>query len=181
MSADLSKINRVLTAERVRQVLNYEPVTGIFTWRIRSAQRSKPGTVAGRMSVSRKYSQISVDGVRYPSHRLAWLHFYGAWPNQYVDHIDGNGRNNSIGNLREADKSQNGANMRPRVGRNLPKGVDSWGGRYRARITSNRRCICLGLFHSIDSAENAYLRAAAEIFGQYAYHEADARQRKKRT
>lgn len=168
MNAEISRMNRTLTVERLRQVLDYDPVTGIFTWRLRVAQRAIPGSIAGRNSKSRRYSQISIDGVRYPAHRLAWLHFFGVWPSEYVDHIDGNGMNNSISNLREANKSQNGANMRPRSERSLPKGVDLWGGRYRARITKERRCICLGLFPTVDAANDAYQRAAIELFGQYA-------------
>src|SRR4029450_2313606 len=98
-----------LTAERLRELLDYDPETGDFTWKVnRRCVRS--GSVAGNVNCVDGYCYIGVDARRYHAHRLAWLYIKGAWPNDQIDHINGNKADNRFANLRQATHSQNQAN-----------------------------------------------------------------------
>lgn len=105
-----------ITADQVRELLDYDPATGIFTWRYRPDELLRwnvryAGAVAGSPHV-RGYIRISVFHLHYWAHRLAWLHYYGEWPAQGIDHIDGNQTNNAIANLRAANQEQNSCNSK---------------------------------------------------------------------
>lgn len=160
-----------MTPDRLRQLLSYDPKTGILTWRVTVAQRSRAGTAAGRTrSKGRRYSAVMVDGKRIAAHRIAWALHYGEWPDKFIDHIDGDGFNNRISNLRLATRSQNGAN-RPgwtKKVSGLPKGVTTMGNNYRARIISDGNVFYLGCFKTPEEASQAYAKAAAKLHGEFA-------------
>ena len=99
--------------------LNYDHVTGYFTWKERVI--SKPtditwnkrhaNNLAGS-SDGKGYLKISIDNKKYYSHRLAWLYFYGSPPEFTIDHINGNCSDNRIKNLRDVPHKINMRNMR---------------------------------------------------------------------
>lgn len=99
-----------LTAERLRSLLDYNPETGLFTWRVRRSARANAGTIAGYQAPS-GYVLISVDGFMHAAHRLAWLHFYGTWPTKQIDHHDEIKHNNRIRNLRDLTRAENAQNI----------------------------------------------------------------------
>jgi len=88
-----------------------------------------------------------------------------------VDHVDGNGLNNTRANLRIATNSQNGMNRRKCSGyTSIYKGV-SWlkiKRRWLAQIMLNKKNIRLGSFIDEKDAARAYNEAALKFFGQYA-------------
>lgn len=102
---------KALTAERLREVLSYEPSTGLFRWRVRLSNRTRVGAVAGCREDD-GYILVGVDGRLYGAHRLAWLYMHGEWPAHGVDHRDTDPSNNRIGNLRPATQAQNMQNLR---------------------------------------------------------------------
>src|SRR6266850_3791104 len=95
----------MITAERLHEVLHYEPSTGILRWKI-TAGGAVTGKVAGNVTI-RGYRLVSIDGQRYMSHRLAWLYMTGSWPKEEIDHRNGMGSDNAWNNLREATHSEN--------------------------------------------------------------------------
>lgn len=97
-----------LSAERLREILDYDQHTGVFTWKVMLAHRRKPGTVAGNLTHG--YIEIGINNRSYRAHRLAWLHVYGEWPAGDIDHIDGNRVNNAIANLRDVTNQTNAQN-----------------------------------------------------------------------
>lgn len=103
-----------LTAERLRELLDYDPETGAFTWRVFVKGCRGKGTIAGFKRAD-GYIVIRVDKVSYLAHRLAWLFVTGAWPKDMIDHADRDTGNNAWGNLRAASRSQNMANQRTRA------------------------------------------------------------------
>jgi len=120
-----------LTAERLREVLRYEPETGVFVWRVRAARRIHVGAVAGNISPSSGYRFIGVDCRLYGAHRLAWLYMTGEWPKHQVDHVNMDCADNRWANLRDATCSQNTANSCVRINNKSGfKGV-SWDKRRR--------------------------------------------------
>jgi len=91
--------------------------------------------------------------------------------NEHVDHIDGNGLNNTRPNLRLATNAQNSANSRKNANNTSGfKGV-CWyeqPGKWRACIKVSGKLIHLGYFTSKDDAHAAYCTAAEEYFGEFA-------------
>ena len=98
----------MITQERLRRLLHYEPETGVFTWLERSSPHSKGhvGRVAGAFDV-RGYWRIKIDYKSYRAARLAWFYMTGEWPTQEIDHINRNPADNRWINLRSVDGSQN--------------------------------------------------------------------------
>jgi len=141
----------MVSAERLRELLHYDPETGIFRWRNWRTGPAKE--TAGRPS--QRYLQIQVDGRRYQAHRLAILYVTGVWPPDVVDHIDGDGFNNRIANLRSATKSQNLHNRRNPGGViYIAKRAKWW-----ARIGVGERRRHLGYFDTEVEAHEARRRA----------------------
>jgi hypothetical protein len=162
----------MLTQERLKELLTYDPATGIFRWRVARScgarGRTKPGDIAGAIQV-RGCIDIGIDGKQYKAHRLAFLYMTGTWPAQGVDHRDLDPTNNAWGNLREANQSQNMANRRAQKNNKLGvKGVSQIGSKYYARININGTRIHLGSFHTIEAAAAQYAEAAAVAFDDFA-------------
>jgi len=155
----------ILTAERLRSILSYDPTTGVFTWR-QHRRRSEIGRPAGCESKKSGYILIGIDGRLYYAHRLAWLYAHGAWPLGIIDHRDTNRSNNRIRNLRDTSRSVNQQNIRkPRshgtsgyLGVTWHRQVEKW----LAQIQVNGRNRSLGLFDDPAEAHQAYLKAKRE-------------------
>lgn len=158
-------IRQPLTAERLGEVLAYEPDTGIFRWRIRPSNRVKVGAVAGR-SNGNGYTRICIDGVNHYAHRLAWLAVHGKHPAGEVDHSNGNRADNRIANLRVGTHAQNAQNQPLRVTNTSGRHGVSWSkphGKWAAYIVKAGRKSHLGLFDCIVKAGEAYMAAKARM------------------
>jgi HNH endonuclease/AP2 domain len=149
---------------RLREVLDYDPETGIFTWKVRVSTNVPVGTVAGSLDGG-SYLNIHLDGRAYLAHRLAWLYVHGEWPVSQVDHINRIKTDNRFTNLRLATASQNAQNQRrdQRQGTSRLLGVswNSTAGRWASRITVQGRVKFLGSFDTEEDAHAAYLAAKA--------------------
>ena len=158
-----------LTASRLREVLSYDPDTGVFTWRMTRRGRAVAGKKAGSKN-GRGYIIVRVDRLLHRANRLAWLYMTGSWPPGDIDHINGDRADDRWGNLRPATRSQNNANgRRPRDNTSGFKGV-SWHrgcNKWQAGIGVGGRRRHLGLFDTPEAAHNSYLTAAAKLFGQF--------------
>ena len=160
-----------LTAERIREVLRYDPETGAFTWIKSTGTRMKPGQPAGSLSKTNGYITLGLDGKRLRAHRIAWLYVYGRSPAGHIDHINGDTADNRLCNLREATRTQNLANSkRYKNNKSGLKGVH-WhpqSGKWRVQVRLNRRNNHVGLFADKHEAHRAYLDAASRLFGEFA-------------
>lgn len=186
-----------LTQERLKEVLHYDPLTGIFTWKTRplpekdGPDRSKRNgisswnsRVAGRRAgsvlyatrhgASSDYLQIWIHGSSYDAHRLAILYMEGSFPikGMEVDHIDTDGLNNRYSNLRVVTSSQNQMN-KPKQANNK-SGVTgvSWAKReskWYACITVDGKQISLGYHKNKEDAIKARKAAELKYFGEYRY------------
>lgn len=147
----------VLTAERLRELLDYNPATGVFTWKRKTGSKSA-GSLAGTPHNGR-YINIQVAGKQYRAHRLAWLWMTGSWPHAEVDHRIG--LSNAWENLRLVTRHANMQNQRRAHKRNSCGflGVTKQGMKYRPRLWVNGRNMSLGLFDTPEQAHAAYLSA----------------------
>jgi len=99
-------------AARLRDLLTYDPDTGLLHWRIARPPRIKAGRLAGY--IHQKYRVVCVDNIQYLAHHLIWTLMTGDWPTMDIDHVDGDGTNNRWSNLRLATPQQNAQNRKPR-------------------------------------------------------------------
>lgn len=157
----------MLTAEKIREALNYHPETGVFTWRKRISRKSIVGAVTGTQNGS-GYLKIGIYGQRHYAHRLAWLYMTGSWPAEYIDHIDGDRSNNRWSNLREATHAQNMWNMKHDAGASGFKGVVPNRKKWAARFKVDGELIHLGSFDTPKEAYAVYQAAVRNIRGEFA-------------
>lgn len=161
--------HEILTAERLREVLHYDPETGIFTRKIRLAQRHQVGDRAdfvARGGGLKGYYRVSLFSERHLAHRLAWLYVYGEWPKFEIDHLDGDRANNRIVNLRDVPASINSQNKhKARVdNRSGLLGVTTFGdGRFRASLYIKGKRVHIGMYQTPEAAHEAYLDAKRKI------------------
>jgi hypothetical protein len=159
-----------LSAEELRRLLDYDPETGVFTWRANRGPNARAGATAGNLN-HHGYIQIVVCRRKYQAHRLAWLHVYGKWPPHDIDHINLDRCDNRLANLRSATRSENLANTSVRADNTSGvKGV-SWHkqrGKWAARARINGKYAHLGLFENRQEAAAAYARATENYFGEFA-------------
>ncbi len=149
-----------LTAERLRELLDYNPETGVFTWRATGTGRRPNGT-AGSVNSKDGYVYMRIDGATHLGHRLAWFYQNGHWPRYFIDHIDGDRANNRICNLRDVSKAGNNQNIRsPRINNQSGfLGVIKKRGKWDAQITICKRPTYIGTFDTAELAHEAYKAA----------------------
>lgn len=159
----------MLTAKRLRELIHYDPCTGVFTWRYNRIGGVAAGQRADSLNDPRGYRRATLDQKRMMAHRAAWLYVYGVMPSGQIDHVNGDKKDNRISNLRPATQSQNKANA-PRYRNNQSgfKGVECDGNRWKASIRRNRKLHYLGMLSTPHEAHLACLRAAREMFGAFA-------------
>lgn len=155
---------------RLREVLDCDPSSGRITWRTKYCQKIVVGADAGVID-RHGYRIICVDGLKYFAHRIVWAFTHDDWPPSELDHIDGNPLNNSISNLRVAERAQNLRNQGLRkCNVSGHKGV-SWNKTYnkwQARIQVDKKQLWLGLYDSVDEAAEQYKKAALKHHGSFA-------------
>jgi len=159
------------SVERLRELLNYDPETGAITWKVWRGRNAKAGHLAGAIN-AKGYRLLSVDGVLYYSHRVAWAIHYGKWPPAalQVNHKDHDRANNRIGNLELATSAQNTCHRRGAQANNKCgfRGVDfvPSRGKWRATITLGGKVIHLGSFLTVQEAISARI-AGAHLHGNF--------------
>lgn len=171
----------MLTAERLREIVTYDPETGTFRWRDtfaaglhcgRTRPRAGPGDVVRQGVVpSLGYGYIMIDGKAYLAHRLAWLYVHGTFPKKgmHVDHINRDKLDNRIANLRVATYAQNMRNAKKRSDNSSGyKGVRNQNQKFTATIWKDGSPIHIGVFETKEQAARAYDDAAKVHHGEFA-------------
>ncbi len=153
--------------EKAKELLDYNPDTGVFTWKVNKGV-AKKGFSAGYRD-TKGYIQIKINGKSLRGHRLAWFFIYKKLPN-IIDHIDENPSNNIIRNLRSCTNAENQRNRGvPSNNKSGYKGV-CWykcKNKWISRISHNGKLIYLGLFNCPKEASEAYENKAKELYGEF--------------
>lgn len=158
----------ILTQDYLQSILEYNPDTGVFTWRVRRGRNCPAGKVAGRIATG-GYRQIGINGRLYLAHRIAWLITHGRWPADQIDHINRVRDDNRLINLREATRTENQRNQS--LYKNNTSGLCGVGwykptGKWMAHISIDGKLKNLGYFDNLFDAGCA--RKSAEI--EYSFH-----------
>lgn len=108
----MEESKKSLTQAKLKELLHYEPLTGVFTWLKLPLKTSntKVGSIAGSKNTS-SYIVIGIFRKSYKAHRLAYLYMTGKWPTNFIDHINGVRSSNIWTNLRECTHQQNRLNV----------------------------------------------------------------------
>jgi len=159
----------MLTVERLKELLTYEPDTGLFVRRIAvgsGGRRCRIGDVVGHRRKD-GYVHIAVDNERHLAHRLAWLYMTGEWPSTTLDHWDRDTSNNRWKNIRLAGYSMNSGNTVKRCDNTSgAKGVSPSGRNGKPWKVQFQKCT-LGYFATVEEAKACYDKAALEAFGEF--------------
>lgn len=172
-----------ITPELLRELIAYDPESGVLVlkrrhisyfpseriWKIWNTKHG--GAVTGAPN-NRGYGRVALLGGRYLAHRVAWAVYHGEWPEDQIDHINGNRSDNRICNLRVVNAQQNGANkaivpsnVSGMMGVHFDKRTKTW----LAHITINKKTKNLGRYASFEEA-CAVRKAAEEKYGFHPNH-----------
>ncbi len=159
----------------LNSVLNYDEKSGEFTWKPRLESDfstkcqfvswsnrfagKKAGTVVSKKKKS--YLKININGRNYYAHRIAWAILSGNWPEDEIDHVNGNSLDNSKDNLRQVTRKENCRNVSL-----MPNSASGYcgvnwhepSGKWRARVKVDGKENYLGLF---DDPQEAAIRIKA--------------------
>lgn len=166
-----------LSVDYLREMLDYDPESGIFRWKFKTPYKDV-GEVVGRRDkdgyLDTHIKMMSGRSKNFRLHRLAWFYVYGVWPENQIDHINGIKDDNRIENLREATANQNQWNQKKAKNNTSGHKVVYWvkrANKWRAFIYCNSKNIHLGYFSSLLEAAEAYKQAAIKYHGEFANYE----------
>ena len=160
----------MLTQEELKGILEYNPDNGVFTWKVAQKYgKRKVGDIAGHLNADRYWHIIYKKKV-YKAHRLAWLYTYGEFPEDMLDHIDGDKSNNRLINLRGCSRSENQKNQK--LAKNNTSGFkgvyqDKKSGKWRAVAMLNGKNKHLGVFLTPEEAYSTYNAFAKVNHGEF--------------
>lgn len=165
----------MITADEARALFDYNPETGVMSWAVNRRGGVRKGDPVGgliKKPDGKRYLGMNCQRRFLRVHRLIWLWVHGEFPNGEIDHIDGNGLNNRLSNLRVVTRKENAHNQR--LHSHNTSGVcgvsyDTRGKRWVAVIYVESKRIHLGRFRGKSDAEKAR-KMAEEKYGFHPNH-----------
>jgi len=168
-----------ITQEQLKQLMHYDPLTGVFTWLERSVDlfplervwkmwnTRYSGKEAGSLDKS-GYLFARIISKAYRIHRLSWLYVFNEWPIE-IDHINHIKNDNRIENLRNVSRIINLQNQTMK--KNNASGFngvcfDNERKKWRVQVSVSGKSIHLGRFNDIESA----IKARNEANIKYNFH-----------
>jgi hypothetical protein len=157
-----------LPLEKLRDILHYNPATGVFVWKQTMNPAAVAGQVAGCITHASPYINFNIGDKLYQGHRLAWFYVHGVWPEHDIRHINKNGHDNRIANLKEITNAQIVLSFPLR--RNNTSGYKGVSfhkktRRWLASLHTKERWLYLGLFDTKEEAYEAYCKAGSQMYG----------------
>ena len=168
----------MLTQELVKEFLNYDPEIGTLTWKERERKWFKSdrqfNTWNTRYAEKEAFAALDDKGYlngrilyrAYKAHRVIWLWMTGEWPEEQIDHINHDRKDNRWCNLREVSCQENCEN-RSKYDFNKSGQTGVYWEKTHQKWRSVVRRVHLGYFDSLEDAVTA--RKMADV--KYNYHE----------
>ena len=155
------------TQEELKSKFDY--IDGKLVWKIKT-KRANVGDLAGTLHPN-GYMRTGLNGHSHLNHRLIFMWHYGFFP-EIVDHIDGNKLNNTIENLREANKVTNQQNQK--IKKENTSGYKNVSlcpqtNKWAVKIRFNGKSKTIGRYDDIELADLVALEARAKYHGEYAW------------
>lgn len=156
----------MIDASCIKDIFSYCPTSGTLFWKVNRGGKVKSGSVVGSIRRDRSgicYLQTHYMGKWYFVHRLIWLYVYGSFPDT-IDHINGDGLDNRLENLRSISSRENQKNKGVyRSSSSRVPGVHPKTGKWLVNICVDSKMIHLGTYYDLfeaccarKSAENKY-------------------------
>lgn len=157
-----------ITLEEVRELFDYDPLTGVFRWKTPPTKRVSPGDIAGTAH-NAGYWALSIRGKPVLAHRVAWFYVHGEWPSGDIDHINRDTIDNRLENLRVVSRSENNMN-RKRSASSGFKGVclHKASGLWTANTKVKGVPVHLGYYKTAEEAGRAYDKFVEDTYGDVA-------------
>lgn len=147
-------MNQFLTQYDLQSIVNYDPLTGVFTNKIDRNPRAPKGAIAGYTNTI-GYTVIQINGRKLHAHRLVWLYMTGEWPLHEIDHINRVRSDNRFENLRQATSAENKHNTTNRISNTSGCRGVTWHKarqKWQAQISVMGKYLYLGTFESVEDA-----------------------------
>lgn len=144
----------MITQSELKELLDYNKDTGIFTWKKRTSNRIKVGSIAGNLH-NKGYIELKVNGIRFLCHRLAWFYEYDELPT-LIDHINGDKADNRLTNLRKATQQSNAYNSKLRSNNKSGVRCVSWDkvrNNWAVRVTVDNQLKYFGNYNDLETAK----------------------------
>jgi len=154
-----------ITQKELKEILEYNPKTGIFTCRIPTSNKYRVGDILGTSDI-KGYAIISIYNKKYRAHRLAFLYMKGYFPENDVDHKDRVKWNNKWNNLRESSRQCNMRNKSVQI--NNKSGIsgvyfNKREQRWISRINVSGKSIFIGGYKNFNDAVLARWKKEVEL------------------
>ena len=166
----IPKLDKEITQKILKDNFFYDESCGNFIRLKLSRSGSPEGSIAGTLNRKLGYIVFFIKGKLYYAHRLAWLYMTGEFPENQIDHIDGNRANNSWSNLRGATAQDNMKNQILKCNNKSGyKGVSYSNSKqkYVAQCRIDKKFKFLGHYDSPEDASTAYITYTKEHMGEY--------------
>jgi hypothetical protein len=163
----------MITQEEALRIFRYDDETGKVYWKIKPCPKISEGVEAGGIQIDARtsYRRIMYENKKYLTHRIVWLMHHGEFPSgekKFIDHIDGDGLNNKIENLRVVSYSENSKNVRKY--KNNTSGFngvsfDKYSQKYKVYIHIDGKKKVIGFYDTAEEGGLAHELASKEHFG----------------
>ena len=163
----MTRYRKIVTSERLKEVLSLDRATGILRWKVQLSSRGLIGSIAGCID-SKGYRNIGIDGQIYYAHVLVWFIIKGKWPSNNIDHRNHNTDDNRFENLRLASEAQNQWNSKPHKNNTSgQRGVYELRGKWMVLLAKNGKRHYLGIYNDHAAARAVAVEGIQRLHGEF--------------